>query len=286
MEPPAGCRGAVTGWRQLADALERISAEPTIALQLQSRCGSSNGALFGGPAALLSALATNPTMLLGPAPPSEVYARFVWFAAKVSAAARVMGATLAQLPTLAVAAATPREAGALVEEVLVGPGGLKQTADTIAGLADDLVQVLEEIRQVPGGGLESALATFKAEGADLEQQAAAAAALKERELSQFQSAARAAAHHLRKTLEEFEVAAATVTAAAVVTNLRTSLTGMAAAWREAAVSLQSAVSGAPPEQLGSIEYLRDALDLDRGAKEWRAFADMVRAFIRQLLVVK
>lgn len=286
MLPPAGCRGAVSAWPQLVRAIGNLASNPITSAQMTTHGGSPTGLQFGSPAALMAALALHPAILQTTQPPKDVYAHFIWFTTKVMFAARTMGATLAQLGGLVTSASgsAREEMGTLVSELITGTGGLKQTADSIAGIADDFVQRLGETEGWLG--LDQALTNFKTAGANLEQDASAAAGAKARDLAQFQSAAANAAQRVRIDLNELEFSAATVTAASVIANLSAVMRLMASEWRVVGAGLALVVSDATTEQLGDPGYLREALDLDRAVAEWNSFADAVKAFIQRSLIAQ
>lgn len=279
MAPPGGCRGAVSGWPKLLAAVDALSDAPAAAAQLRSVLGP--GAGLGGPAALLAALAANPSILQGERPPADIYGHFVWFSLRVSRAASRIGAGLTRLPDLWTPAlgADPKGIGALARALIAGPDGMRATAAAIADLA-------EAYRERLGGaanGLKPALKAFGAAGAALEKRATAAAGVG-KDPDAARAAAALAGQRLRRDLEEYERDGAAVTATAVLANLVEAIEVMRDAWR-AAADVFAAAAKASDAQLGDLAYVSGTLKTEESATEWREFAQTVKDYVQKLLIL-
>lgn len=100
--------------------------------------------VFGDPTTLMADLAANPAILQTPTAPTEVYTHIVWFATRLYQSANTYQQTLAQFEQLLDPASCGSKAqcGALLTQVLTGPGGLQSTAVTMVGLCNDLVAAM------------------------------------------------------------------------------------------------------------------------------------------------
>ncbi|HEX3527854.1 MAG TPA: hypothetical protein VH988_12385 [Thermoanaerobaculia bacterium] len=263
MAPPGCCRGAVGSWPQLLRALARIV----------SPGGALNTFQAGSPSSLMRALAVYPAILQADQPPQDLYSHFVWFTIRLLSAAKTMAATLRELPGLA--------AGTAVGQTLAGTGGLKQTADAMAQRADDLMRRLGQSNALPG--VDAALAGYKTAGASLGQRATGISAGTVRDLALLQAATAEGAQELRRDLDELELQAATVSAAAVLDNLEAVMRSWGDEWRAVSANLASVASTSTPEQLADDTYLRQTLDLDRAVQQWGALAGAVQAYVQRLL---
>jgi hypothetical protein len=264
MAPPGCCRGAVGSWPQLLRAIAKS----------YSPGGALNAFQAGSPSSLLRALAVYPAILQADQPPQDLYSHFVWFTTRLLSTMKTIAATLGELPGLA--------AGTAVAQALAGSGGLKQTADAMAQRADDLVRRIGEDNALPE--VDAALAGYKTAGASLGQRATGIGAGTVRDLTLLQAATAEGAQKLRRDLDELELQAATVSAAAVLDNLEAVMRSWGDEWRAVSASLASVASTSTPEQLGDDTYLRQTLDLDRAVQQWRALAGAVQAYVQRLLV--
>ena len=205
-----------------------------------------------------------------------MYAQIIQFANHVASAARTMGVTLAELPALAEATADlpKKQAGALVRGVVDGPGGLVETADHVAEMADDLLSRLGD------SGRKEAFASFRDIGGELQRQANAVAPTKAENLAVLQAEAESAGRRIRANLDKLELQAALVGVAAVMENLAAALKSMASAWRQAGQSMTKAMSAVDAGQLSDPAYLKKALNLDVAVREWNGLADATRSFVQ------
>ncbi|HEX8192306.1 MAG TPA: hypothetical protein VF552_05350 [Allosphingosinicella sp.] len=268
----------MTGWSQLTAAIEAMSANPATLAQLQERCASLYAVQFGTPRTLMAALAANPSVLHGPVPPADVYGHFAWLAVRTYAAVRTIESTLGQLPDLL---ATPAESherlGGAAAEALAG--GAIAPCNAVVSDTEALLRRLGTL----DGAVDAAVEDFRAAGAELAERASAAGSSNTNNLAFLAGAAGDAVGSLRQSLDELELAAQTVSAAAVVGNLATALEKIAATWREAGDRFAAVTDRASPAQLGDIGFLRDTCGLDRAVADWSEFAKMVRMFMKRLL---
>lgn len=283
MLPPRGCRGALTGWPQLVAALGRINADPAASAKLTAEGGTANGLQLGSPTTLMSALALNPAILHSPSPPAELYAHGLWFSTKFLSAAKTIGATLAQISSIAndPQGLSRDEVAAAVGELIGGEGGLSQLAKSVASAADDYVKRLGALEGPLG--VDQALANYKSAGANLEQHAGTAAGAKARDMANFQSATAETAQLARQAIDELEVGAATVSAAAVLGNINAVMRSMAEQWQSVSNNMEAAIAGVNKQQLGDPDYLRQSLGLNDAAAAWKALADSTEVFIQKSL---
>lgn len=272
-------RNAVSSWPQLLTALDKITGDLAAPASLLAQYGAP----FGSPASLTSMLAVNPDLLQSPLPPSDIYSRLVWLATKVSSSAKTMENTLMQLPSLLESAtgSTSEQTGKLVTEILAGDNGLKQTADTIADLAESF---MVDITNNNDGG-EQMLASHRAIAENVKQHADKITALDGASKAQWHTDTSYAAHNLRNGLDAIEISSAHVTIAAVMSQLAAALKSMASAWRTVSADMNSIASSSNPNQLADPDYLRNVLDLDDAVADWKAYFNMVQTFIRNLLTI-
>lgn len=282
MAPPGCCRGAVGSWPQLLRAIDRISSRPQVNAKMAGFGRAPSDFQLGSPGSLIRMLAVHPAILQGDQPPQDVYSHFVWFTTRLLSAAKTMAATLNGLPGLAASAATAQGGGTAVAQVLAGTGGLKQTADAMAQVADNLVRRLGQSNARPG--IDAALAGYKAAGANLGQHATNIGAAKARDLALFQSATSEGAQQFRRDLGELELQAATVSAVAVLDNLEAVMRLWGDEWRAVSANLARVASKSTAEQLGNDTYLRQTLDLDCAVQQWGTLAATVQTYVQRLLV--
>ena len=284
MLPPEGCRAAVAGWPQLLRAVGTLALKS--AVPIPGPGGASGIPQVGSPAQLITALSVNPALLGAAQPPNDAYAQFVWFTARLSAAAKTMAGTLGQLPAVlaASAAATPQQRDAFVREVLTGSGGLAQTADKIAGLAADLAG---RVGQLHGAlDLDHAPDSVRSAAETLAHHALATAAAKPLDAMLVQSSSAEGAQRVRVALDRLESGSAGTAASAVLTNLGDVLQAAATQWKGVGASLAAAVAAASPPQLGDVNYLRASLQLEAATQAWADFAASVQAYVQRLLLAR
>lgn len=101
---------------------------------------------FGDPQALMAALAKDPAILQTDTPPAQLYTHIVWFATKLNQTATTFNQTLSQFVALLNPAncGNPAQCGAVLAEVLTGPGGLQSTAQSMVAKSNDLVQLFAQ----------------------------------------------------------------------------------------------------------------------------------------------
>jgi hypothetical protein len=273
--PPEGCQGAVSGWPQLMSALDAIAADPVAVADLQKRFGSAHPVRFGGPVALAAMFAANPAAMSGGSPPADIYAHFVWLAAKVAATTRTIALTLGGVPAmLETAAAQSLDGAALAAEVMKGlVERVDQTKGHIAGLA----------AQVAGSGdaYRAALARQSAAAQALQQAAADAMTAGPRDPIGVGATGRNVAGNAHDAASAYAAASAAASVTAVLANLETALAAMKTgwdAWRSGLGRLDSA-------SLGKPDYWRNQLAVDRAVSAWAAFALQVRTFLPGLFAI-
>ncbi|MBA2238218.1 MAG: alpha-xenorhabdolysin family binary toxin subunit A [Lysobacter sp.] len=99
---------------------------------------------FGDPTALIAQLAQNPAILQTDTAPAQVYTHIVWFATKLFQAAQTFNQTFATFMDMLNPknCGSPAECGAILTQVLTGPGGLQSTAADMVTKCNDLVAAL------------------------------------------------------------------------------------------------------------------------------------------------
>jgi hypothetical protein len=126
--------GTFTDEKEIEDCISAMQAVQALSVD------------FGDPLALIKELASNPAILQTDTAPTPIYTHIVWFATKLYRAATTFNQTLGQFMTLLNPAncGTPTQCGAILVQVLTGPGGLQSTATSMVQLANDLTQALAQ----------------------------------------------------------------------------------------------------------------------------------------------
>ncbi len=274
------CRGALTGWPQLLEALRRLRSVATPSFDLP--LGTADGRLFGGPAPLARCLAADPGYLARETPPPDIHGGFVWLALRMYRVARTIRLTLDELPTLVLPATKRGLAanGALVSAALGRSGGLIDQARALACGAEVIAGRLETVE----GGLQAARETYRAARAVLGSQPFddAQAMNLSRAIHSYGRAV-VTSNEQQQALARYEAAAAHVTALAVLANMRLAAQAGSVAWTATAAQFE-AVTHCPAPDLGTAACLDDKLDLCVAIAEWRAFETTIRDFVTRALV--
>src|ERR1700739_4116528 len=156
MNAPGICRGALTKWPQLHAAIEMLGQDPNFRAQFASSFGSPQASLIGSTTQLAALLAADPSCLLQPNPPADMYAWAVWLIMRVYQGARLFHLTLQHLPDIAKAAAQANPAaGEAIRDALAG---IVSRARDISALANAFGQHL----RAAGGNLSTAQAEHQA----------------------------------------------------------------------------------------------------------------------------
>jgi hypothetical protein len=284
MSVPGICRGALTHWPQLHAAIAELGQDPASQLARPHGHGLPTASLIGGAAQLRATLANDPTYLLRPTPPADLYARFAWLTLHVYQLARTYQLTLQSVPDLLTknSAADPALRGAWVKELLSGPTGLSRRARELSGQANDFAQQLHAI----GGDLGAAQAARRASAAVAATQETAPAQGDD-DLEHTMGAyarARSCEQEAQLRLAWYRLDAAKVTALAIIANMTSAVETLAAAWQITLTQLETVTAGDASE-LGNLDFLNGELHLEMASKEWEAFASVIQNFIQRLLIV-
>lgn len=94
---------------------------------------------FGSPMVLKSKLISDPKYLITKTPPADVYGNIVWLANQIYDTASTFTETMASLQEL-LQDKSPDERRDLVVAIFNGPGGLKESADRMLALTQDLIK--------------------------------------------------------------------------------------------------------------------------------------------------
>lgn len=275
------CRGMQTGWPQLIAAMHKLRDDPRFCNTFRHSYASGHGLSIGQPQQLKAALMVDPSFLMKSAPPADIYGWSVWITARVYEATQTINVTLEQIPTLIAACegAPPAETGMLVRDILTGAHGLSRTAGNIAGLANAFAIHLGVI----GGDLEAAQTEYQAIGVAFEMQQLSGCSKNMINVIGAHTNAVAATHQQNKQLDDFQSAAAKVTAFAVIANMGLAMQSLAVAWQATKVQFEATVKYAP-ENLSDIHFLQSTLKLGAALGEWAAFSDAIRNFMNRALL--
>lgn len=275
------CRGMLTSWPQLTAAMRTLAEAPPFRQAFPFASGQDLA--MGSAQQLLTALAANPALLTNPTPPADVYAWTVWLTMRVYEAAQTVSVTLSQLPSLfpAAQAAPSAEVGTTVQMVLAGPSGLVDTADNMATLAANLEQHL----QLLGGNLEAAQAAYQQQGAAIGSPLLASGGKGVFGLVTAHADAQATTQEVHTQLDDFQMAAAQVSAFAVIANMSLAIQALVTAWQATKAQFQ-AVASYDLDKLGSLDYLQGPLKLGAAAREWAAFTQVLGAYSKQTLLLR
>ncbi|MES2317587.1 MAG: hypothetical protein V4631_08845 [Pseudomonadota bacterium] len=274
MSLPGVCRGALAHWRQLHAAMEELRHAPADVQNLPPeffyRCQ------IGGADALRAALAIDPGYLQQATPPADLYARFTGLALRVYQSARVFSATLDNVPDLVAKLARGDAAmGAdFVQQMLIGPTGLSRHAcslsDTAAAFATDLHAIVAYFGCDLAGAKAALQASVNSAAADDDKAGIEHA---------MGTHARMCSHPGQQADANARIAAARVTALAVISNMTAAVESLAGAWDATGAQID-AVAALPMAQLGSLEFLNHELHLAAASKEWGDFAGVIRQFVQ------
>jgi hypothetical protein len=302
---------------------------------------------FGDPKALVVELAKDPTILQSPTAPAQIYTHIVWFATKLFLAAQSYNQTLGQFMTLLNPAncGTPAQCGAILTEVLTGPGGLQSTAEEMVTLANALVQALAQFNVTLAPSVTT-MSTYTAQSSTFYQDVTKAITADISDVASFQQAAddayklwrdltisavttsvgvlvltggmawpvsaalagglgdaakkardaydKACAQRdaasadeqkkiqLKVDLGAFNTQMAPVQSAAVA--FQTTLQQVTGVWTQIGVNIGYIATTFTPEQLGSLSWVMQALDLEKATLDWQAIATQAQEYTQQSLV--
>ncbi|HEX4629601.1 MAG TPA: hypothetical protein VH188_01425 [Chthoniobacterales bacterium] len=276
MAVPGICRGALTGWPQLLDAMNAVMEDPEFLTSFGQSFASGQP---GGPQQLLASLGAGPEGLMKAAPPPDLYGRFVWLAVRVYQAARTFSVTLTHLPVIF--KGTPGQIGAVASEVLAGPGGLSTTAGNVAGWAADFLADFPNA----GADLDAAQQAHQAAAVALEKQTAACEEKDVVGSIHAHAVATAAVAGMSSRLDVFEASAGKVTAFAVLANMTMAVQSLALAWKVTKEQMET-VAQSKREDLGQLSFFQERLGLEEATSEWGGFANTVKSYIQRLLVTR
>ena len=274
MSVPGICRGALAHWRQLDAALEELRHAPAATLNMPR--DFFHTCQIGGADALRAALAIDPGYLQQDRPPADLYARFTWLALRVYQSARVFNVTLHNVPNLVATLAKGDTAmgGDFVQQMLIGPTGLNRHASALSDLATAFAADLHAIEAHFGCDLAAAQAALPA---------SAGWAAADDEKTGIEHAmgtyARMCSQGAPRDDANERIAAAKVTALAVIGNMTAAVESLAGAWQATRAQIE-AVAAMPMAQLGSLDYLNHELHLAAASEEWGDFAGVIRQFIQ------
>jgi hypothetical protein len=276
MDLPSVCRGALTGWPQMARSINTLSDgglwKGVVAAELT----------IGGPKQLLAALTVDPAWLMKPFPPVDIYAHTVWLTKRIYEAARGIAVTLNGLQTLVESSdkMTAAERGAVVAAVLSGPHGLAGRAGEAAAHSQGLANRLAKFES----DFKAAGDTVRDRSADVKDKITQLAAEHIRPSIYSQAAVATSAEHIRQSLSAMEMQASELNIYAVLDNLRQAMAAMAAAWRATQTQFQAAAVE-DAAHLGDIVHLEKNLAIKAAVSDWTAFVNFVQGFLQRILVV-
>jgi hypothetical protein len=282
MAVPNLCRGALTSWPQLLQAVQKLNTDPAFRRAYPSSYGSEQGRLLGSPSQLLNALSLDSMFLARATPPADIHARFIWIVLRVYRAARTFQVTISQLPHLLSVAPNllPLENGTRIQSALTGAEGLIEHA---RGLVIEINDFLKHLQTV-GGDLDAAKIEHKSAADTLAKESFSLDRHADNPsiLAYVQSTIDG--HQARHNLEHYQVTAAKVTAFSVIANMTMAIQTMSSAWG-ITVEQFSAIDQCAPEDLGQGAFLQNTLQLDQAIGEWHAFADVIQNFLQRILVI-
>lgn len=147
-------------------------------------------ASFGDPVALMSQLATDPTILQVDTPPAALYTHIVWYANKLNKAANNFNQTLGAFMEILKPAncGDPDSCLAILKDLLTGPSGLQSTAKDQVQKANDLVKALASFNESLKPSIDT-MDDFTAKSSTFYKDVEAAITLDMKNVEQFQQAA-------------------------------------------------------------------------------------------------
>jgi len=265
---------------------------------------------IGGPGALKKALLRDPSHTAGGEPPPALYARLVWLAGFVQNAASTFVHTFEELPSLlSPTHGQPRERARALKQVLAGPAGLSIQAsverDRIRDVRDELGPLTDEVRQTTTifdsvdplaeanrtiGALRSTIPHLKRKR-DETRRKAEGLFQKQRWRDETERLSeelgRAEGELTRKealtaALDHFYVR--NDRAAAALVDLDGQLNRLQAIFDNAAKRLLQFCSVAADDQLSSLSWITQALQVPEAKAAWYSIAASSRDFVERSLV--
>ena len=274
LQPPRSSRGAIGIWPQLLEAVQKLSHNPLPLSEFKQAYDVD----FGSASEVTSLIAGNPDYLVGSREPVDILSQFVRLVIHSFNAGDVVAMTLDALGSGPAGESSTDPNAA--KDMLVGQGGLAQTADDLSKEYSAFVDRLEGITNQRKGAFDD----FREAGQALLEKADALAKTPPENLAYLQSVTREAENHIALQLTKMSEASSQVAIGAVLANLVAAAKSVANGWSEAAKSFRQVIDHATDSELASADYFKSYLHIQEAVSQWTELADEGRRFTVNVFV--